>query len=520
VPKQVYDVVIVGSGAAGGTLAAHLARNGVDVAVVEGGPKIDTRTAFNTHAMPFEFPDRHIPTMRPGVAGFESERSRGLGGKSMTWNAVAWRLSHRDFKGRSIDGAGEDWVIDYPDLAPYYEKIEREVGVCGNLDHLEDLPDGVFLPPVPMKCSDMIVRRGARKLGIKVIHVRKATRSVASRLRPACHFCGNCMAGCDVVAKYNSYDVHMVPALKTGHLHLYPDSVVREVMVSNQNRATGVRFINRTTHAEDELHGRSVVVACACVQSVALLMMSKSRIYPNGLANSSGELGRNFIPHFTGGVEVFLKDLIGKPATDDEGFLDHAYVPSFMHARKRDFARSFGVQFGYQNRRSVGWARSMPGFGKAYKQSVKERYPAFLVFSPYGEMLPNKRSFIDLDYQKPDEYGLPLARRHVTWGENDRKIFAEMQRWSREILEAAGSEIYSESSEPETNHELGGCRMGADARTSVVDADCRTHDVPNLYVVDGSVFPSASEKNPTHTIMALAARAADHITEKLRKGEV
>jgi choline dehydrogenase-like flavoprotein len=458
--------------------------------------------------------------LRPGVAGFESERSRGLGGKSLTWNAVAWRLSHRDFKGHSIDGAGQDWPIDYDDLAPFYEKIEREVGVCGNLDHLEDLPDGVFLPPVPMKCSDMIVRRGAARLGVKVIHVRKATRSIASPQRPACHFCGNCMAGCDVIAKYNSYDVHMLPALKTGHLDLYPNSVVREVVVSSENRATGVRYLDRTTHTEGEVRGRAVVVACACVQSVALLLMSKSRLYPSGLANSSGELGRNFIPHFTGGVEVFLKDLIGQPAIDDEGFLDHAYIPSFMHNRKRDFARSFGIQFNYQNRRSVGWARSMPGFGKTFKQSVKERYPAFVVFSPYGEMLPNKQSFIDLDYEKLDPYGLPMARRTLTWGENDMKIFREMQRWSHEILEAAGSEFHDVSQEPATNHELGGCRMGADPRTSVVNADCRTHDVPNLYVVDGSVFPSASEKNPTHTIMALAARAADHIADQLRKGEV
>jgi choline dehydrogenase-like flavoprotein len=519
-PKQVYDVLIVGSGASGGTLAAHLARRGVDVAVIEGGPKIDSRTGFNTHGMPFDFPNRHIPTMRPGVAGFESERSRGLGGKSLTWNAVAWRLSHRDFKGRSIDGAGQDWPIDYDDLAPFYEKIEREVGVCGNLDHLEDLPDGVFLPPVPMKCSDMIVRRGAARLGVKVIHVRKATLSIASPQRPACHFCGNCMAGCDVTAKYNSYDVHMLPALKTGHLDLYPNSIVREVVVSDENRATGVRFLDRTTHTEGEVRGRAVVVACACVQSVALLMMSKSRLYPSGLANSSGELGRNFIPHFTGGVEVFLKDLIGQPAIDDEGFLDHAYIPSFMHSRKREFARSFGIQFNYQNRRSVGWARSMPGFGKTFKQSVKERYPAFVVFSPYGEMLPNKQSFIDLDYEKLDSYGLPMARRTLAWGENDMKIFREMQRWSHEILEAAGSEFHDVSQEPATNHELGGCRMGADPRTSVVNADCRTHDVPNLYVVDGSVFPSASEKNPTHTIMALAARAADHIADQLRKGEV
>ena len=160
---KTYDVVIVGSGAAGGTMAAHLARQGVDVAIVEGGPKVNTRTDFNTHAMPFEFPNRHIPTMKTGKQGFDSERSRGIGGKTLLWNAVALRFSQRDFKGKSIDGGGADWPIDYKDLAPYYDKIEREIGVCGNLDHLEDLPDGIFLPPVPLKCSDVLVQRGRGK---------------------------------------------------------------------------------------------------------------------------------------------------------------------------------------------------------------------------------------------------------------------------------------------------------------------------------------------------------------------
>jgi choline dehydrogenase-like flavoprotein len=281
---------------------------------------------------------------------------------------------------------------------------------------------------------------------------------------------------------------------------------------------TGVKYLDRESLAEGEVRARYVVSACACVQSIALLMMSKSRLYPDGLANSSGQLGRHFIPHFTGGVQCFLDDLTGKPTTDDEGFLDHAYVPSFMHTRKRDYARSFGAQFNYQNRRAVGWARAIPGFGKEYKQAVKSRYPAFVNFSPYGEMLPNRESFVDLDYEKKDKYGLPLARRTVKWEENDKKIFAEMQRWSVEILKSAGAEIHSVSEKPATNHELGGCRMGADPRTSVVNADCRAHDVPNLYVVDGSVFPSASEKNPTHTIMALAARVADNIADRMKKG--
>ena len=178
------------------------------------------------------------------------------------------------------------------------------------------------------------------------------------------------------------------------------------------------------------------------------------------------------------------------------------------------------MQFGYQNRRAVGWARSVAGFGKSYKEAVKARFPAFLVFSPYGEMLPNPASYIDLDDDRRDSYGLPSARRHVVWGDNDKKIFGEMQRWSVEILKSAGAEIQSVSDEPRTNHELGGARMGSDPRTSVVDESCRTHDVPNLYVVDGSVFPSASEKNPTHTIMALAARTADQIAGRLKNREL
>ncbi len=394
---DIFDVVIVGSGASGGTLASHLARRGVKVAIVEGGPRVNTRTDFNTHAMPFDFPTRQVPTMRPGKVGFDSERSRGVGGKTMLWNAVALRLSQRDFKGRTFEGAGEDWPIGYKDIAPYYDTIEREVGVCGNRDGLEDLPDGIFLPPVPLKCSDEILRRAARSLGGNVIHVRKATLTVPTKTRLACHFCGNCMAGCDVVAKYNSADVHIAPAEQSGRVTVFPDCIVREVLMSDENRATGVRYLHRVHQQEGEVRGRTVVVACACVQSIALLMMSTSSRYPTGLANSSGQLGRHFIPHFTGGIECLLDGLRGKAATNDEGFLDHAYLPSFMHKRKRGYARSFGAQLNYQNRRFAGWAKAIGGFGKTYKAAVKAGYPAFIQFTPYGEMLPNAQSYVDLD---------------------------------------------------------------------------------------------------------------------------
>lgn len=358
---KLYDVVVIGSGAGGGTLSARLAELGADVLVLEGGPRINTRTDFNTHALPYEFPFRHVPTMKPGTPGMDGERSRGLGGKTQLWNAVALRFSERDFKGRNHDGAGEDWPFGYSEIQPFYDRIEKQVGVCGNYDHLEDLPDGIFMPPAAMKCTDLAIKAGAKKLGVPVIHVRKATLTQASRGRPACHYCGNCMSGCDVVAKYNSLDVHMTPALKTGKLTLQQNSIVYDLPVSDEARVKEVSYFDRETRAEGRARGRIVVVACACAQSVALLLMSKSGRFPKGLANSSGELGKNFIPHITAGFEVFLTDFVGKPSVNDEGFLDHAYVPSFMHEKKRDYARSFGIQFNYQNHRSVGWAKNLKG---------------------------------------------------------------------------------------------------------------------------------------------------------------
>src|SRR5262245_20003858 len=518
VNTTVFDVCVVGSGAAGGTLSSRLARRGLNVIVMEGGPRIDTRRAFNTHGMPYEFPNRRMPIMIPGVAGFEDERTRGVGGKTLLWNAVAWRLGPRDFNGYSLEGAGADWPIEYADLAPYYDEVEREVGVCGNADHLEDLPDGQFLPPMAMRCSDRIIQRGAAKLGIRVIHVRKATLTRPRYGRPSCHYCENCMAGCDVVAKYDSANVQMLPAQSSGKLTILSDSVVREVTLEDKTHVNGVRYLNRQTLKEGRIQARSVVVSCACVQSVALLLMSRSEHYSNGLGNSSGQLGKNYIPHFTGHLTGFVRELIGTKVVNEEGALDHAYIPSYMHQRKRDFARSFGAQFNYQNRRIVPWARHVEGFGSRLKKDIRQRYRAFVQFSPYGEMLPEAESAIALDETRRDRFGLPKARVDVHYGENERKLFAAMRSESRRILEASGVEILEDQSEPRTNHELGGCRMGNDPSQSVVNAFCQSHDVPNLFVVDGSVFPSASEKNPTLTIMALAARTADHIAEQFRKG--
>lgn len=518
---NIYDVCVVGAGAAGGVLATWLARQGVNVALIEGGPKIDSRK-FNTHGMPYEYPDRRVPLMIEGAAAVGPERMRGVGGKSLMWNAVALRLSQRDFKGYTLEGIGHDWPIDYKDLAPYYDKIEREVGVCGNLDHLEDLPDGKFLPPMPFKCVDYILRRGARKLGIPVIHVRKATLTRRLHERPACHYCGNCMRGCDVVAKYNSADAHLKTQSNNPRLTIISNRIAREVIVGRENKVTGVRTIDRLTKEEDVVNARVVVVSCACVQSIALLLMSKSTRYPAGLANSSGMLGRDWIPHLTAPHTAVVQELVGREPVNDEGALDHGYIPSWMHAHKRNYARSFAIQYDYQGRRAnAWWIKQLDGFGAEYKRRVRDYYPAVLVFRPNLEMLPNKQAYIDLDPERKDDYGLPVVRRHLIYGENELKMFEHSKALTEEILAASGMRLVNTPARLHApDHELGGCIMGADPRTSVLNKWCRSHDVSNLFVVDGSVFPSGSEKNPTLTIMSLAARTADYIVERLRKGEL
>ena len=352
---------------------------------------------------------------------------------------------------------------------------------------------------MPMRCSDRIIQRGAAKLGIRVIHVRKATLT-----RPATN------ARLATTAATAWPDAMWWPNTIPPTSRCFPpspresspsssDSVVREVTLEDRTHVNGVRYLNRQTLKEGRIQAKSVVVSCACVQSVALLLMSRSEHYPNGFGNSSGQLGKHYIPHFTGHLTGFVRELIGSKVVNEEGALDHAYIPSYMHQRQRNFVRSFGVQFNYQNRRLAPWAREMEGFGSRLKKDIRERYPAFLQFSPYGEMLPEAGSTITLDPARKDRFGLPKARVDVRYGENERKLFAAMRSESRRILEASGVEILDDWTEPRTNHELGGCRMGNDPAKSVVNAFCQSHDIPNLFVVDGSVFPSATEKNPTLT---------------------
>ena len=513
-----------GSGASGGTLASHLARRGVRVAIVEGGPRVNTRTDFNTHAMPFDFPNRQIPTMRPGKVGFDSERSRGVGGKTMLWNAVALRLSQRDFKGRTFEGAGEDWPIDYKDIAPYYDAIEREVGVCGNLDGLEDLPDGVFLPPVPLKCSDEIMRRAARSLGANVIHVRKATLTVAEQ-DAAWPVTSAATAWPDAMwSRSTTRRMSTSPRPKRADTStVFSDCIVREVLVSDENRATGVRYLHRVHQRRGRgsrpHRGRGVRL---CPEHRAA-----PDVHVAPIPDWPGELERParaaLHPPLHGrGSSASSRACGASAVTNDEGFLDHAYLP-VVHAHQQDarlcpqFRRA--AQLPEQAVRGMGEDRRrlrprLQGVGEGRLSGVRAVHAV-------RRDAPNAQSYVDLDRERTDKFGLPQARRYVRWGENEEALFNDMVRWSLAMLEKAGAEMLTRAGQARhrtTSWAAAGWAVTRGHRSST--ADCRTHDVPNLYVVDGSVFPSASEKNPTHTIMALAARAGEHIAERMRRGDL
>ncbi len=358
-----FDVVIVGSGASGGTLAAHLARRGVRVALVEGGPRVNTRTDFNTHALPFDFPNRQIPTMRPGKAGFDSERSRGVGGKTMLWNAVALRFSQRDFKGTHLRRRRRGLA----DRLQGHRAVLRRDRARSRRLRQPRRPRRPARRRVPAAGPAQVQRRdpaarAAASLGATG-HSRSQGDAHRCRPRRASPVISAATAWPAATSSRSTTRPTSTspPPKKTGQVTVFPDCIVREVLMSDENRATGVRYLHRVHQQEGEVRGRTVVVACACVQSVALLLMSTSARYPTGLANSSGQLGRHFIPHFTGGIECVLEGPARQGGDQRRGVSRSRATcrRSCTRNKTRGYARSFGAQLNYQNSRFAGWAKTM-----------------------------------------------------------------------------------------------------------------------------------------------------------------
>ena len=380
-----------------------------------------------------------------------------------------------------------------------------------------------------MRCGEHIIKNAAGKVGINVVPIRRAVLTRDYNGHTKCHYCGACGSGCDVGAFFNASDYLMEPALKTGRLKIVDNAVAARVLVDDQGLANGVQYFDRYTKQEHRILAKRVVVAASCVDSTRILLNSTSSRFPNGVGNSSDVIGRFLSEQIRFTIRGFAPSLIGGKVYNDDGIGGaHIYMPRFNHrdGRKRDYIRGFGCQFWYTGAQTdLSYAKSIPGFGLEYKKAVKQRYPALLALHPFGETIPKKDNRITTNGSPVDAYGVPIARIAYALGDNERRMSQDMYNTMLEILHAAKAEIVPfEYGFLEPNgsaiHEHGTCRMGADPKRSALNQYCQMHDVKNVFVVDGSAFTTASEKNPTLTILALAWRATDYMAAEMKRGNI
>ena len=494
-------------------------------------------------------------------------RPRMLGGRTNHWGRIALRNGPYDFKPRQRDGLGFDWPIAYEDVAPYYDKVERLVGVFGSNEGLENTPnspEGVLLPPPSARAGERLIQHRAKGLKIPVVPIHRAVltqrldhAALPAKLHPgnptaqrilaadmqrrsACLWATSCGRGCAIRANYQSTTVHLPPALATGNLDILSNAMVREITLDESGKARGVAYIDKTTGREGEISARVVVLAAGAMESVRLLLNSKSARFPNGLANSSGRVGKYIMDTVgadLGGQVPMLESL--PPLNEDGAGGAHVYSPWWLYQEQKagrlGFARGYHIE--------IGSNRGMPGMGTAmgldrytrgssgsqFKEDARRYYGSFVGFSGRGEMIPNENSFCEIDPTVKDKWGIPVLRFHWKWSEHETRQAAHMQQTFAEIISAMGGTVKSEPKKDGTKaiyqggfiiHEVGGTIMGSEARSSVTNSWGQTWDVKNLFVADGGVFCSNADKNPTLTIMALAWRTADHLIAEMRKGNL
>lgn len=519
-------------------MAKELCERGAKVIMLEAGQTVGP-SQFLSHKWPYELPyrglrrEKQAPFYPKDIAPVRYEhcddvsvdRVRVLGGRSLHWNAVTLRYAPIDFRQSSLAGVEEDWPLSYEELAPYYDRVERLIGVCGQNDHLEILPAGNhYLPPIPMRCSERILARATRAMGIPLIPVRKAVLTIPYDNRPPCHYCGHCMDGCDVSSIFTTPDCMLPKARATGNFTLRENAIARELRVDREGRVRSVLFVDRLTKHEDEVRARVFVVCCATVESARLLLNSKSPQHPNGVGNSNGVVGRYLHGHQTADVNMYLEELEGKPPMNQDGATDHVYIPRYNQLfGKQHYAGGWGIQVNYASYMFPYQAESLKGYGAHYKERVRRMQPGFLFLSTFGKTLSTAENYVSVDPNHPDEYGIPAPVVHYRFVDNDYAMWKEQTGSLLEICSRMKGTVFPGfGSAPSgfASHEVGTVRMGANPKTSALNAFCQSRDVKNLFVTDGSCFTTSSEKNPTLTIMALSMRAAEYIKQQRKRGEL
>jgi choline dehydrogenase-like flavoprotein len=561
----VYDVVVIGSGAGGGTAVQVLTKLGIKVALIEAGPLLNPAKDYKEHMWPYQVPHRgagdHAEayfgrsgfgffsapngywdiegepyTVAPG-SEFRWFRSRILGGRTNHYGRISLRFADYDFQQYSTDGLGHDWPITYNDVAPYYDKAEAFIGICGSKEGIRTAPDGIFQPAPALRAHEYLIQRASLKLGIPCIPARMAILTKPLNGRPACHYCAQCGRGCVTASNYSSSQVQIIPAMKTGNLTVIPNAMARELITNDQMRVTAVSYVDKATREEKQVRCRAVIVAASACESARLLLNSKSPRHAGGLANSSGTVGRYLTDTVGYALTGYVPAFEGMPKHDDDGYAGgHVYMPWWGFDKKnKEFPRGYHVEvgggFGMPGIGSFsGVAHGREGYGASLKQAIRDGYGCGVSFSGRGEMIPNEHSFCDIDPNVVDQWGIPVLRFHFAWSDYETKMVKHMHDTFSSLVETMGGRVLGRRnpehegagiSTPGTIiHELGTVRMGKDPNASALNGYSQSHDVKNLFVADAAPFVTNPDKNPTLTICALSWRTSEYVAEELRKGNV
>lgn len=562
---QVYDVIIVGSGAGGGMSTKILSEAGFKVAVLEAGPYFDPADPDQKTQLkwPWESPRRGASSVRPfgdfdsAYGGWEIEgepyttkdntsfdwfRSRMLGGRTNHWGRISLRFGPDDFKRKSIDGLGDNWPIGYEDVKPYYDKVDKLVGVFGSKENLPNEPDGFFLPAPKPRLHELYYINGARKSGIPVIPSRMSmlTKKLNDE-RGICFYCRQCNRGCQVYADFSSGTCLIFPAMKgKGQVDLYTDAMVREVLTNEEGLATGVSYINKQDRKEYQLMGKTVVLAASACSSARILLNSKSPQHPNGLGNSSGTVGQ-YLHDSTGTSRAaILPQLLDREIYNEDGVGGmHVYTPWWLDNKNLDFPRGYHLEiWGGMGMPSYGFGFNasdlneyfggvIGGYGDKLRDDVRRYYGAMIGISGRGESVPQKDNYCEIDPEVVDEFGIPVLRFNYKWTEHEVKQAGHMHDTFEELFDSMGAHILGKKPGKDTDngllapgriiHEVGTTRMGNDASKSVTNARQQLHDAKNVFVVDGGPFVSQADKNPTWTILALSWRTSEYIIDQVKQ---
>ena len=553
-----YDAIIVGSGITGGWAAKELTEKGLNTLVLEAGRPIAPERDYVEHVPVWELKhrywddrferertqpiqrevyyacdeyshqffvnDRENPySFEPGKH-FSWIRGRQVGGKSITWGRQSYRWSDLDFEANLKDGIAVDWPIRYADIAPWYDYVEEFAGISGQAEGLPQLPDGKFLPPMEMTCVELDFKDAlAKHFDDRILTIgRSAVLTRVHRGRAACHYCGVCHRGCITQSYFSSLNATLPAALKTGRLTVRPYSVVHSLIFdSNSRKISGVRVIDAQNKTALEFKARIFFLCAATLESTRILLNSATPEFPNGLANSSGELGHNLMDHHMGaGASGMMSGHEDKMPFGNRP--NGIYIPRFRNVKtqQKDFIRGYGYQGGGSRE---GWSRGLNkvGLGADFKNFLKGPGPWHLGMGGFGECLPNHANCIEIDKEKLDAWGIPTLKIHCAWDDNELAMSRDIAVQAGEMLAAAGArdiQIFQQINPPGLAiHEMGTARMGRDPKTSVLNAHNQAHDAKNLFMTDGACMVSSSCVNPSLTYMALTARACDFAVSEMKK---